>query len=87
MYLNNRRKLQNSYYRYTRFLVLEFSKLGSLMTETSLVSVIMPNLNKGRYMKHALESVLLQSHSNPELIVVDGGSSDESLSVIEEMQQ
>lgn len=46
-------------------------------------SVIMPNWNKGRYIATAIQSVLQQSESDFELIVVDDSSSDESLSILE----
>lgn len=49
-----------------------------------LVSVVMSNLNKGKYIRAAIESVLTQSYQNLELIVVDNGSIDESLTIIED---
>jgi glycosyltransferase involved in cell wall biosynthesis len=48
-----------------------------------LVSLVMPNLNKGRFIRDAVESVLSQTYGNLELLVVDNGSYDQSLSVIE----
>jgi glycosyltransferase involved in cell wall biosynthesis len=48
------------------------------------VSVIIPNFNKAPYLKETLESVLNQSHQNWEAIIVDDGSTDESLSIINE---
>jgi glycosyltransferase involved in cell wall biosynthesis len=49
----------------------------------SLVSVIMPNYNKGRYIDMAIRSVINQTYPNWELIIVDDGSTDNSKSVIE----
>jgi len=49
-----------------------------------LVSVIIPVFNKGEYLKEAIESVLRQSYQDIELILVNDGSTDESLSIIEE---
>jgi glycosyltransferase involved in cell wall biosynthesis len=46
------------------------------------ISVVTPSLNQGRYLRQCLESVLSQGYENLELMVVDGGSTDESLSVI-----
>ncbi|MDE3190778.1 MAG: glycosyltransferase family 2 protein, partial [Acidobacteriota bacterium] len=43
-----------------------------------LVTVCMPSYNYGRFLSHAVESVLAQTYSNFELLVVDNGSSDDS---------
>jgi glycosyltransferase involved in cell wall biosynthesis len=48
-----------------------------------LVSVVMPNLNKGKYIEDAIESVLSQTLADFELLVVDNGSEDSSLVSIE----
>ena len=45
----------------------------------------MPNLNKGNFIKAAIESVLAQSYANFELLVVDNGSLDQSVEVIQEL--
>lgn len=49
-----------------------------------LVSIIMPVYNNEKYLKEAIESVLNQTHNNIELLILDDGSSDKSLSIIEE---
>jgi glycosyltransferase involved in cell wall biosynthesis len=48
-----------------------------------LFSIVIVNYNYGRYLDAAIRSVLDQSCGDKELIVVDGGSSDESVRVIE----
>ena len=47
-----------------------------------LVSVIMPVFNAGHYLVPAIESILNQSYSNFELIIVNDASTDDSLMVI-----
>lgn len=53
-----------------------------LMREQSLFSVIMPNHNKSKYIKEIIESVLVQTYPNWELVIVDDASADNSLDVI-----
>ncbi len=52
--------------------------------EYPLVSIIMPSLNQDRFIKLAMNSVLNQNYPNLELIVIDGGSQDNTLSILKE---
>jgi glycosyltransferase involved in cell wall biosynthesis len=46
-----------------------------------LVSVLIPCFNAGAFLKETIASALGQTHSNLEIILVDDGSSDESLAI------
>ncbi len=48
-----------------------------------LISVVMTSYNYERYLVEAIESVLAQTYSNKEIIIVDDGSSDSSVCIIE----
>lgn len=47
-----------------------------------LISVVIPNYNNGRFLIECLESVLIQTYENMEIILVDDGSTDNSLQVL-----
>jgi len=50
-----------------------------------LVSVVMPNLNKAGYIVEAITSILSQDCEDFELLIVDNGSEDQSMSAIQRM--
>ena len=52
------------------------------MSEAPVVSVVIATYNYGHFLGHALDSVLAQTFSDYEVIVVDDGSTDDTPSVI-----
>src|ERR1041385_423561 len=51
-------------------------------TDRQKITVLMPAYNAGKYIREAIESVLRQTHSNFELLIVNDGSTDDTVSVI-----
>jgi glycosyltransferase involved in cell wall biosynthesis len=47
-----------------------------------LFSIVIVNYNSGEYLEQAIQSVIKQTYNNYELIIVDGGSTDNSVDII-----
>ena len=58
-----------------------------MTNEKPLVSIIMPVYNTGKYLDKSIGSVIQQIYENWELIVVDDGSTDNSISIIQSFAQ
>lgn len=48
-----------------------------------LVSVVIPSYNHANYLKECIESVILQDYRRIELLIIDDGSSDSSIHVVD----
>lgn len=58
-----------------------------MMTEQPLVSIVLPTYNGARFIRESIESILNQTYSNWELIIVNDCSTDNTLDIADEYAQ
>tara|TARA_B100001059_G_scaffold115906_1_gene116224 strand:+ start:2293 stop:3192 length:900 start_codon:yes stop_codon:yes gene_type:complete len=57
------------------------------VTNGPLVSVIMPSFNQYKFVEKSILSIINQNYSNLELIIIDAGSTDGTISIIKKYEQ
>jgi glycosyltransferase involved in cell wall biosynthesis len=57
-----------------------------MLKKNSLISIVIANYNYGQFLEAAILSVLSQSSQDFELIIVDGGSTDNSIDIIKKYE-
>lgn len=62
------------------------SKLNNHQTNPT-ISVVLPAFNAEKYVREAVQSVLTQSFTNFELIIINDGSTDGTLAILEELRE
>ena len=58
-----------------------------MKNKKSLISIIITNYNKGKFLKKSLESALSQNYTNFEIILFDDCSTDDSLEIINKFKK
>ena len=58
----------------------------SHLIEWPKISIVTPSYNQGIFLEETLRSILLQNYPNLELIVIDGGSKDNSVEIIKKYE-
>ncbi|MFP4296919.1 MAG: glycosyltransferase family 2 protein [Spirulinaceae cyanobacterium] len=60
--------------------------LNSHIQDWPQISIVTPSYNQGQFIEATIRSILLQGYPNLEFIIIDGGSSDNTLDIIKKYE-
>jgi len=57
-----------------------------IMDQLPRISIVTPSYNQGEYLEATIKSIINQNYPHVEYIIIDGGSSDNSLEIIKNIK-
>src|SRR5882762_8349036 len=51
------------------------------------ISIVTPSYNQGQYIEETIRSIIMQGYPNLELIIIDGGSKDNTVDIIRQYEK
>ena len=64
-----------------------FCQKNEITEQWPRITIVTPSFNQGQFLEETIRSILLQGYSNLEYIIIDGGSSDNSIEIIRKYNQ
>jgi len=61
--------------------------MNSFNNNSAKISIVTPSFNQGQYLDECIDSILSQNYPNLEYVIMDGGSSDNSVDIIKKYEK